>query len=380
MRLFPQIKVNISSFLKNGKIIIITFLVFPMMMAYIYGTMQKDLFSGKSSFKPITAEFKYDKTSKEGEILTSILKESTVKNFIDTDSKEELKCKVSISKDFNSVSIEKLKASDSDIDTEIIKSFMKTFSENINQYSIIMNNVEKINLSPVAKGQLTKKLVDTMAQNNKASALKERVLPGYKTLGAREYYTISMFSYTSIMLIMILVKAFYKNRKNGVVRRSFSTPNSKGSYLLGYLISSFMMAFAINVIYILINRILGIAFLENILLNVFLAFIQSILQAAVITALIAFIKSEQVVNALMTIMIIIPVIAGGVFFNGDLIEVKVLKVLSNFSPNSIILDFYKNLSITGNIIESETQIMIALILSLALVLVSFLRIKANWEE
>lgn len=378
MRLFPQIKVNISSFLKNGKIIIITFLVFPMMMAYIYGTMQKDLFSGKSSFKPITAEFKYDKTSKEGEVLSSILKESTVKNFIDTDSKEELKCEVSISKDFKSISIKKLKGTDTDI--EMIKSFMKTFSESINQYTLIMDNVEKINMSPSAKGQLTKKLVDTMAQNNKASAIEERVLPGYKTLGAREYYTISMFSYTSIMLIMILVKAFYKNRKNGVVRRSFSTPNSKGSYLLGYLISSFMMAFVINVIYILINRILGIAFLENILLNIFLAFIQSILQAAVITALIAFIKSEQVVNALMTIMIIIPVIAGGVFFNGDLIEVKVLKVLSNFSPNSIILDFYKSLSITGNIIESETQIIIALILTLALVLVSFLRIKASWEE
>lgn len=378
MRLFPQIKVNTLSFLKNGKIIIITFLVFPMMMAYIYGTMQKDMFSGKSSFKPITVKFIYDKTSKEGEILTSVLKESTVKNFISTDSKEDLKCKVSISKDFKAISIEKLKGSDTDI--EMVKSFMKTFSESINQYKVIMDNVEKVNISPSAKGQLTKKLVDSLAQDNKGSAIEERVLPGYKTIGAREYYTISMFSYTSIMFIMIIVKVFYKHRKNGVVRRSFSTPNSKESYLLGYLIFSFMMAFGVNIIYIALNRVLGIAFLDNAFLNIFLAFIQSILQAAVVIAIMAFIKSEQVANALMTIMIIIPVIVGGVFFNGDIIEIKVLKVLSNFSPNSIILNFYKSLSITGGIIESETQIIIALILSLALILVSFLRIKTNWEE
>lgn len=378
MRLFPQIKVNILDFFKDGKIIIITFLVFPMIMAYIYGTMQKDMFSGKSTFKPITAEFKYDKTSKQGEILTSILKESSVRNFINTDSKEELKFKVSISKDFKSVFIEKLKASDTDID--MIRSFMKTFSESINQYSIIMNNVEKINLSPAAKEQLLTKLIDSMTQNNKASAIEERVLPGYKTLGAREYYTISFFSYTSIMFIMILVKAFYKNRKNGVVRRSFSTPNSKESYLLGYLVSSFIMAFVVNIIYITLNRILGIAFLGNTFLNIFLVLIQSFLQAAVVIVIIVFIKSEQVANALMTIAIIIPVIVGGVFFNGDLIEIKILKVLSNFSPNSIILNLYKSLSVTSSIIESENQIIIALILSLVLISISLLRIKSSWEE
>lgn len=378
MKLYPHIKINILGFLRNSKITIITFLIFPMVMSYIYGTMQQDMFSGKSSFKPITVEFKYDKTSKEGEILTSILKDDTVKNFISTNTKEELKCRVSISNDFKSISIEKLKGSDTEI--EMVKSFMKTFSESINQYSVLVDNVNKINLNSEEKLQLTNKMLYSLDKNNKVSAIEGRVLPGYRTLGAREYYTISMFSYTSIMLIMILAKDFYKNKKNGVVRRSFSTPNSKESYILGYLVSSLLMAFMVNIIYVAINKILGIAFLENFSLNILLAFLQSLLQAAVVITIISFINSEQVANALMIILIIIPAIIGGVFFNAELIEIKVLKVLADFAPNSLILNSYKNLSITNGILGAENQIVIILILSLVLIVASLFKVRLSWEE
>lgn len=378
MKLFPHIKVNLLGFIKNSKITIITFLIFPMVMAYIYGTMQKDSFSGKSTFTAIPVEFKYDKTTKEGEILNSILKEKTVKNFINADSKESLKCRVKISNDFKSISIEKLKGSDTEI--SIVKSFMKTFSESINQYSIVVDNVNNLSLKPEEKSQLLNKLLYSMGENNKASAITEKVIPGYRTLGSREYYTISMFSYTSIMLVMILAVTFYKSKKTGVIRRSFSTPSSKEAFLMGYFISSFIIAVGVNLIYITINKVLGIAFTENFSLNILLVLMQSLLQASVIIAIISFISSEQVANAVMTVLMIIPVIVGGVFFNADIIEIKILKVLANFSPNSLILDSYKNLSITGSLTQPGNTTVITLILSLILIVASLLKVSYSWEE
>lgn len=378
MRLFPHIKKNLISFLREGKIIIISFLIFPMIMAYIYGTMQQNMFNGKSNFKPITVEFKYDEASKQGEMLSTVLEDEDVKSFISTNFNEEPKCKVSISSDFKTVDIEKLKGSDNEID--MIKGFMKIFSESINQYNIVIENVNKLNLNPAEKGQLINKLINKLSESNKSPSIKEQLVEGYRNLGAREYYTISMFSFTSIMFIMVLSKVFYKEKKLGVVRRSFSTPQSKETYLAGYLVSSFILAFAINFVYVSINRILGIAFLGSLISNIVLVFFQSILQAAVIGTIISFIKSEKIANAVMNIIIIIPAVIGGVFFNADFIEIKMLKVVSDFAPNSLILNSYKNLSITQGISGASNQIIISIFLSLVLLGASFLKVKASWEE
>lgn len=378
MKLFPHIKKNLISFFREGKIIIISFLVFPMIMAYIYGIMQHDMFEGKSGFNPINVEFKYDEASKQGEMLTLILKDKNVESFISTNFNEDPKCKVSISQDFKSMDIEKLKGTDNEVD--MVREFMNNFSESINQYKIVIDNVKKLNLSPSEEESLTNKLLSKLSEINKKSLIEEKVVAGYRTLNAREYYTISMFSFTSIMLIMVLVKIFYKERKQGVIRRSFSTPNSKENYLAGYLVSSFILAFAINFIYVVINRILGIAFSGSFISNMILVFLQSILQVAVAGTIISFIKSQQIANSVMNILIFIPLIFGGVFFSADFIEIKILKVISDFVPNSLILNSYKNLSITQGISGAKNQIVITALLSLTLIAASFLKVKTNWEE
>ncbi|GEM_PF-2068024 len=378
MQIFPQIKKNLISFLREGKITIICFLLFPMIMAYIYGAMQEDMFQGKSHFEPIKVIFNYDKFSKEGEVLTAILKDKETKSFITVVADEEPQCRVTISDDFKTIDIEKLKGSDTKVD--VVKEFMEIFNENINRYNIVVDNVNKLNLTSVEKGELINKLIFKLQENNREPLIKEQLIEGYKSLGAREYYTISMFSFTSIMLVIVLIKEFYKEKKQGVVRRSFSTPNSKISYLLGYLSSCFIFALFINCIYVVINIILGIAFLGNFIGNTIIIILQSLLQTAVVGMIISFIKSERIANSIMNIIVFIPAIIGGVFFYSDLIEIKILKFFSNISPNSLILNSYKNLSIVQEIYGAKNEIMIMMMLSSILLIISFIRVKVSWEE
>jgi len=149
---------------------------------------------------------------------------------------------------------------------------------------------------------------------------------------------------------------------------------------LGYLTSCFILALVINFVYVAINIILGIAFLGNFIGNIIIIILQSLLQTAVVGMIISFIKSEKIANSIMNIIIFIPAIIGGVFFYSDLIEIKILKFFSNISPNSLILNSYKNLSIAQEIYGAKNQIVIMMMLSLVLLIVSFIRVKFSWEE
>lgn len=377
MRIFPHIKKNLRAFLRDGKVTLVCFIIFPMVMAAVYGNMQKNAFSGKSSFEAIKVQFAYDKASKEGEILTNILAADSVKSFIQP-VEGDGKCKITISGDFKDIKIEKLSGTDNEMD--MVKGFMKAFSENINQEKVVMDNISALKLTPAEQADLTSRLAAGMKELRQTSAVKEEIMPGYRTLGAREYYTISMFSYTSIIMITILVKGFHKDKKRGLIRRSFSTPNSKESYLLGYLSSTFILCFAVNLIYVIINKVMGIAFLEDIAGVLLLIILQSLLQAAVIGALVSFISNEKLSDTIMTVIILVPSVFGGVFFNADIIEVKALKVISDFSPNSLILNSYKGLSLMQGISGAQTQILISIILSVILLSASIIKVRAGWEE
>lgn len=376
MRIFPHIKKNLRTFLRDGKVTLVCFIIFPMVMAAVYGNMQKNAFSGKSSFEPIKAQFIYDRTSKEGEILTGFLAADSVKSFIQP-VESDGKCKITISGDFKDIKIEKLSGTDNEMD--MVNGFMKVFSESINQAKAAMDNISALKLTEAEHADLGNKL-KKLSESGQASTLKEEIVPGYRTLGAREYYTISMFSYTSIIMITILVKGFYKDKKQGLIRRSFSTPNSKESYLLGYISSTFIVCLITNLIYVILNKAMGVAFQEEMAGVLLLTILQSLLQAAVIGALVSFITNEKLSDTIMTVIILVPSVFGGVFFNADIIEIKALKVISDFSPNSLILNSYKGLSLVQGISGAQTQILISIILSVLLLSASIIKVRAGWEE
>lgn len=377
MRLFPYIKKNLIIFIREGKIAFICFLLFPMIMAFIYGIMYKNMFEGKSSFEPIKVQFSYNEASKEGKIFTSILQDENVKNFIKLDAGAP-DCRVNISDDFQNINIEKLSGMDNEV--EMIRGFTQAFSESINQYRVISNNVDKLNVTAVQHQALINKLLSLMQQSSSIPAVKEQLVQGYRSLGAREYFTISMFSFTALTFVITLAKWFYRDKKQGVIKRSFSTPNKREDYLLGYLGSSFILAFIINFIFIAMNRILGIAFSGSLAAVMIIVLLQSLLQTAVIGAIISFIKDEKIANSIMNIIIFIPVIIGGVFFNADVIQIKILKIFSEISPNSLILNSYKNLSIVQGISGAQNELVLMLLLSLILIAASIIKVRTGWEE
>ena len=378
MNLVTEIRKNLISFIRQNRVIFVLFIICPMIAAYVYGVMQQDTFSGKSSFEPVKVEFKYDKTSQEGKALEAMLNTKEVKNFINSDTEDDVKCRVIIDKSFNDITIEKVSGSDSALD--MVQGFIRTFTENINQYKIIYKDIDSISLNDEEKKSLTSKVVGKLQEVQKVPSVKEKIIEGYKSLGAREYYTISMFSFSSVMIMLTLVKLFYKDKRAGILRRSFSTPNKKINYLAGYLSSSFIIVFFINIAYVMINKILGIAFTTSIGWILASVVFQSLLQSSVIGLIIAFVKSEKVSNSIITVITALPLMIGGVFFSVDMTDASVLKLMSDFSPNSLILNSYKNLATIEGSYGALNQIMLMLLVAVVFLVVSFVKVNISWED
>ena len=377
MNIIPQIRKNIVELFKHEKGVLMSFIILPLIMALIYGMMQGDSFNGKTSMDPIKVNLIYDNTTPTGGILDSVLKEEGVKSFIDIEG-TDYECEVKISDDFKNIEINNIKATSEKIN--ILSSFFKSFNSDVEQVKAVYSNVDKAEFSQEEKGRIMGNVLQKLSENQKQSSVEEKIISGYKTLDAKEYYGISTFSFTSILLVIALANKFFDEKQQGVVRRTFAAPISKHEYIIGFLLSSTIIAFIINLIYVLINIAIGLGFRENLGGVIVILIVQSLLQGAVSTLVIAFFKNKNLVNAIIGFFVVLSAVAGGAFYNIDYIDSPFLKILSNISPNTLILNAYKNLAISSSINETLIYIIPMIIISLVFIILSMIKVKVRWER
>lgn len=360
---------------KEAFVLIISFLIFPMALSFIYGEMQKNLFEGKdSSIKSIEVDFQYDRKSEKGLILDKILSDEQVEEVIHTGS-EKSEYSVIISEDFKNAEI--FCEKENTVELMVLKNFVEAILKDINQHDLVYSKVVSLDASEMQKSTTISNIIDSL--NTNTLVVRERIVKGYKTLSSTEYYTISMFSFTSLILVVTLAGYFYKEVKEGIVKRTLSTPNDKTSYFFGFLLNSFIITFAISIIYVMINRFRGVAFTGNILHIGAIVLIQSLLCTSIAGMAIAFIKKEMTASVLMNILLVLPSIFGGVFFYNEAIESKTIRAIINYVPNALILNSYKELAITGNMQSITEELVVMTVLSIALLTVSIIKIHHKWE-
>lgn len=377
MKLMPYIKKGIRIFIKDIRMMAISFLILPMALAFIYGNMQRDMFEGKSpSIEAVKVNFEYNEENEKGRILSRILSQEGVKRFILLD-REAAEYTVIIQDDFKNAEIKG--KDEGTIQFEMLNNFLKTLLNNFNKFELMQDSIGGLNIDESQRAELMNEIINSLNQGNNEASIREKIVEGYRTLGPIEYYTISMFSFTSLLMIATLAGNFYKEIKEGIVKRSLSTPNNRRNYFIGNMTSVFIISLIITVLYIAINRIRGTAFLGNPLHIGAVILSQCILCAAVTGFVTAFIKKEMTASILLNAIFILPSIFGGVFFYDEIIDNKIMKVIMNFSPNSLVLNSYKNLSITGDFSAITGEVLIMIILSIILLTAALIKIERKWE-
>lgn len=377
MNLLPYIKKGLRIFIKDIKMMAISFLILPMALALIYGNMQKNMFDTKEqNIDAVKVDFQYNRESEKGRVLKQILSQDGITKFIDQ-VKNDAEYTVIIRDDFKNVEI---KGKDNGtVKFAMLKNFLTVVINNFNKYDLMQNSINSLSINEAQKYELMNSVMTSLNQSESESSIKEQIVKGYKTIGSMEYYTISMFSFTSLILIVTLAGYFYRETKEGIVRRSLSTPSNKRNYFIGNITAVFMISLTINTIYIIINRIRGIAFLGNPVYIAAVILVQSLLCASVVGFVTAFIKKEMTVNILLNIVFIVPSMFGGVFFYDEVVRNKIMQKIMDFAPNALVLNAYKDLSITGSFNSIQGYILSMLVLSVVLSALALIKIEYKWE-
>lgn len=377
MKLMPYVKKGLNIFVKDIKMMIISFLILPMALAFFYGNMQKEMFEGKShSIDAVIVDFQYNQGSEKGKVLNEILSQTEVKKFI-IQEKKDAEYSVMISEDFKTTLI---KGKDQEaIQFVMLKNFVTAVINNFNQFDAMQKSINNLNMSQAEKSSLMINVMETFNNSEKELSIKEEIVEGYKTLNSVEYYTISIFSFTSLIMIITLVSYFFKEVKEGIVKRSLSTPNNKRNYFLGFIVTMFIISLTISSVYVIINRFRGIAFLGNPIYLAIVIIAQSVLCASVVGFVIAFIKKEVTANILMNVVLLVPSMFGGVYFYGEIVSSKLMQRIMSLVPNALILNSYKGLAITESFQTIQGEVLAMAILSIVLLSAALVKIELKWE-
>lgn len=377
MKLVPHLKKGLRVYLKDSKTLILSFLLLPIILALVYGNMQKDMFEGKvHATEGIKVDFQYNESTGKGTVFKDIISQKKVKEFI-TQEKESAEYRVIIDDDFKNVEIQG--KDEGAAQFIVLKNFMKVTVNNFNQYEVIQDTISSLNISNSDKIKLTNNLVAALNSSNDKPLVKENIIEGYRTLDSMEYYTISIFSFTTLVMIVTLAGYFYKEVKEGIVKRSLSTPNDKRDYFLGFVLTTFITTISITALYILINRLRGVAFQDNPLYLLIIILLQSLLTTSVVGLVIAFIKKEVTANIIMNLVLVVPSIFGGAFFYSEFIGSKAIRAIMDCMPNALILNSYKDLAITSSLQAIQGKLILMAVLSLVILVISIVKIERQWE-
>ena len=109
MKYIPFIQKNIKSLFKDNRISFISFISFiigPLLIALIYGTMMEASFNASKEETAINVTFLYDEESYNGKIFKDVLDSENVKSFINSTDDGDIE--VEINDDFNDINIKNI--------------------------------------------------------------------------------------------------------------------------------------------------------------------------------------------------------------------------------------------------------------------------------
>lgn len=374
MKYIPFIKKNLKSLFKENIIIIISFVIGPLLISLIYGTMMEKIYDGTGDIEEVNVMFSYNEDSQNGRIFKEILDNEYVKDFINEN--DDCAIEVQISDDFNDINIKNIKADSKEI--TLVKGFMEEVSCNLNKYEVIsdkISNPDKLKAQEILNNYISK------MQNAKDSSLfNKKLIDGYKTLNSWEYYGISIFTFTSVLILVTFTNSFFKDKREGIIRRTLSACVSKKDYIISFFLCSFIDALIINSIYVFLVRISNISFKGNIIGLAAVVLGQSLLQSAIACVIVSIFKSKKVINLVLITFIAVSSILGGSFYSLDFVDNNLLQVLKKISPNTLILNAYKYLSISSNQLEFLRYVAIMCVIAVILLGISIVKVNYRWEE
>lgn len=389
MRLKAFIKVMLKGLVREWKVILFTFIIFPMVTSVLYGYFQKELFTPENIMSKYYINIIDEDKSEASTGLKELFNNEEVKDFIVlTEDKEKLQVEVVIPKGYESaliglkeeeIVLKQLNEKGEPV-IAAVSSIVEKYNKAVQEGILINDKVVKSSLSQEDKEKLMVDIGGKFKSFQTEKSIKTNIYTEGKNLTSFQYYSISIFSFISLLVIQSLTSSYYAERENGLVKRYLAAPMSKVQYFNYILISNFTFSLIVNSIYVMVYKISNMSFQGSYGILILILIILSILEATLAGFLVAFFKDKRIGGVFIQAFILLSVSVGGAFFPVDKVGGKVLTVLSVIAPNTHIINVFKAYILENTLNSIINPLMIMATIAVVSYLISFIKVRVKWED
>lgn len=388
MRIKATIKVTLKGVLVQWKQILLMFAAFPLIIALIMSSYQKDLFKPEVSIDKINISIVDEDNSKTSNKFKELFNAETFKEIFNVTNKSQYE--IIIPKGYEDTLINEkestIKVNEkkrvSRTNELIIKNVIEQYGKSLTESMLISKKIDAMSnaISIEDKDKLFNEVINNINKNSVTTAIKQNIVTGERVLTAIENQAATMMTLMVFTILISCIAGFNMDKENGSNKRLLSTPMTKCNFFNLDVLIFFIASLIYGTIYILAFRISGLAFKGVSVLNITSILIcQSLLIASLAGIIIAFF-GKGAANTIVIILMYMHIIFGGGFVPLKDINNKLFLAISKYSPGNIISETYVNCILFNSFNSIFKYLIIMIVLSLVFYVVSILKVKIRWEE
>ncbi|MGH4125191.1 MAG: ABC transporter permease [Clostridium sp.] len=383
MRIKATIKVILKGMLAQWKILVLMFSIFPLIIAALMGTTQKDMFKPDVNRDKISINIIDKDNSKTSKNFKELFETKEIKEIFNITDKSQYEITIPQGyekdvinlKETTIVAYEKKRVSS--INELIIKSVIEEYGKRLTETVVISNKINTMGI--MEKEKLFNEVIASINKNSSVATLQQNLVKGERVLTSFENQAATLMTLMVFTMIISCITGFNMDKSNGSNKRLVSTPMTKCDFFNLDLLSFFLMSLVYGILYIVSFRITGLAFIGVSPLNIIAILIcQSLLITSVAGIIIAFF-GKNAANTIVIVLMYIHIIFGGGFVPLKEINSKIFVSISKFSPGNIISEAYTNCMLFNSFSTISKYLIIMLSVSTIAYFISILKVKLRWE-
>lgn len=380
MRLKAYLKLTVKGIIKQLPLILLTYGIFPIILALSLGYMDQDDFSSTMKEPIFSIKILDQDNTPESKGLINYLKSDDIAKLIKIENNsKDIDYTVKIPKGYSN-SLKKYQDIDIHIElskdastskANILVNLVDSYNSEITKTILIEKNIENSNIEVEGLNMV-------LSVINSTKSIKTEIYKVEKTLSSYERHSILFLGFVFIWFIIAIITADNLGKEINLENRILSTGISKVEYFNFEFISNYIMMIVINSMYIFIFRIFNFSFQGPISILVLIILLQSLI-ITLIGSLIVNIFTKKygimITQAYLMFYVAIEMIIKGT----KLIDMKIFEILSKYKPDKILSDIYRNYIIYNDFESISKYLLIITISSIVLYLINLVSVKREWE-
>lgn len=388
MKLLAFLKVSIKGIIKEFPAFLLSYGVYPLVLALIMGYTQKDLFTPSINNPIMSVVIQDEDNTVQSKNLVDFIsseemsKVITVKNSQDENFDYTIRIpqgyEDSLLGNSSTSVIVEAKEKTSTTLGHILMSIIDKYNEEISQGLVIRRNIENMPISAEEKENLILEINNILLKAYATEPIKSNIHTVRKSLNSYEYYSITFLSFAFVIFLMAVVSSDALEKEKGIYHRVMSTSMTRVQYFnYGFASTYFTMIIA-SLLYVFAYRIAGLSFNGPLVLLLLIVLVQSLMITAAGSLISTIFKKKYGIPLLQTLLIAQMAFGGLLSPITKINSNRIVGFLSKIKPDILISNTYRNYLLDGTIHSISSYLLIMLGISFILYVLSILAVQMKW--